>query len=69
MTTQMSELWSPKEVAQHLGIARRTLRRWMVAGYFPRPIRLNGRTLRWEPQAVRAWLLAQQESTPCSRTT
>src|SRR5262249_28034918 len=68
MSPNTNELLSPKDVAHHLGITRRTLRRWTVTGYFPAPIRLNGRTLRWEPRTGRDWLLGQQEGRPCSRT-
>lgn len=40
-------LLSIREVAQRLGICRRTLEREIIRGHFPRPLKI-GKASRWE---------------------
>jgi predicted DNA-binding transcriptional regulator AlpA len=44
------------EVAQSLGVARRTLDRARAAGRFPRPDVYLGRVPLWTPETIRAWI-------------
>lgn len=39
-----------------IGRNRLTLRRWWLAGKFPKPIRLNGNTLAWSSDVIDEWL-------------
>jgi excisionase family DNA binding protein len=43
------------EVAQMLGIGRRSLARYIRSGEFPKPIRL-GRSRRYSKQAILQWI-------------
>jgi predicted DNA-binding transcriptional regulator AlpA len=48
------QMLTPKEVAQHFHVCRRTLWRWVKAGTFPPPVSVNGRVKRW-PREVLDW--------------
>lgn len=52
-------LWGYGELAAHLNLAERTVRRMVTQGSGPRPLRLNGKTVRFRPADVHAWLDAQ----------
>lgn len=45
-------LLTPKQVCLRLGINRRTLRRWVVVGRFPRGIVYSHQTVRWPAHVV-----------------
>jgi len=53
------ELMTTEQICDLLQIEKRTLRKWMQAGKFPEPIRLNKRVLRWNKEVVLAWLEKQ----------
>ena len=44
------------EVAESLGVSRRTLERERSAGRFPRPDLQVGKIPLWRPQTIRAWI-------------
>jgi len=56
-------LWKATDVAAYLGISRQRLYVLDGDGAIP-VIRLGKQSLRFDPQAVRAWALARQENTP-----
>jgi len=41
-----------------LGIVRNrmTLRRWILSGHFPKPLRLSSNTIAWREAEVKSWL-------------
>ncbi len=41
-----------------LGIVRNrmTLRRWVLSGYFPKPLRLSSNTIAWREAEIKSWL-------------
>ena len=45
-----------------LGRSRSTLRRWWMAGKFPKPFKLNDITLAWDVTNIHTWC-AQQSQT------
>ncbi len=47
------------EVADQLKIHRATLHRWVKAGDFPRPIKINGYHNRYRATEVRDWVDAK----------
>jgi predicted DNA-binding transcriptional regulator AlpA len=49
-------LWSPIELAKHLGIPVATLYAWRYRGEGPPALRI-GRHLRYRPADIEAWLL------------
>jgi Helix-turn-helix domain len=53
------KLITPAELADFLGIPPKTLRQWRYLGTGPDGIRV-GRHVRYRPEAVRAWLDAQE---------
>jgi excisionase family DNA binding protein len=49
------------QAAHRLGVCTMTLRKWVKAGQFPKPIKL-GRSVRWNWQAVQEFLANRQGS-------
>jgi predicted DNA-binding transcriptional regulator AlpA len=47
-----------KGLAKMLRLSVRTIRTMDAAGKLPRPIRLNGHSIRWPVEDIRAWLAA-----------
>jgi excisionase family DNA binding protein len=54
MSERRDRLWSVQDVADFLGIPRKTLYQWRQQGYGPRGHRV-GRYLRYDERAVREW--------------
>lgn len=48
-------LWTVEDVAQFLGVAPKTVRKWQLAGALPF-VKLGGKLVRFRPAAVRAWV-------------
>jgi len=48
--------WRLADVAQALGISRRTLERERSAGRFPRPDIHIGKAPLWQPETIRRWV-------------
>ncbi|TCP56684.1 excisionase family DNA binding protein [Tamaricihabitans halophyticus] len=53
--SHIGRLWSVTEVATYLGVSIKTLYQWKWRGEGP-PVRKIGRHLRYEPDALYAWL-------------
>jgi len=45
------------QLAELLGVSRRTIQLWEKSGKVPEPIRI-GRTVRWRREEIEAWLKA-----------
>jgi len=43
-----------KKVAERYGVTRQTIRNWVKAGSFPKPIRMNG-AVRWDILDLEKW--------------
>ncbi|MEU1761004.1 MULTISPECIES: helix-turn-helix transcriptional regulator [Micromonospora] len=52
------ELWTVRDVSAYLRVPQETLYRWRKVKYGPPAARI-GRHLRYEPEAVRAWVREQ----------
>lgn len=44
------------DVEKMIGRNRLTLRRWWLAGKFPKPIKLNGTDLAWHLSVIYEWI-------------
>jgi predicted DNA-binding transcriptional regulator AlpA len=44
------------EIAESLGVSRRTIERERSAGRFPKPDLILGRMPLWRPETIRAWV-------------
>jgi len=55
------ELWSPKRLAEHLGIPVKTLYMWRYRGQGPPSMRI-GRYLRFRASEVEKWLAARDQT-------
>jgi predicted DNA-binding transcriptional regulator AlpA len=53
-----SRMLSQAEVAEMFGVTKRTLRNWVAAGRFPRPVRPTRRTTLWDSRVIEAHRLA-----------
>lgn len=58
---QVEPLWGIPEVATYLGVSAKTIRNRRAMGAPLPPAMVVGRLVRWEPDAVRAWMRAQAE--------
>lgn len=47
-----------KRLGRMLGLSERTIRTMDSAGKLPRPLRLNGHSVRWRVAEIEAWLEA-----------
>ena len=50
------QLLFTKDVEKITGFNRVTLRRWWREGYFPAPVKLNGRVLAWHHDDIHQWI-------------
>lgn len=55
------ELITVGGIAAELRINPRTVRRWVIAGSFPKPFRLGKRVSRWNRADVVCWLESQKK--------
>jgi excisionase family DNA binding protein len=60
-TPLLDSLIHPDTLARRLGTKRRTVDEWRITGKGPAFIRI-GRSVRYAPEAVDAWLLSQQRT-------
>ena len=51
-TFAQKSLITPAELAERLHVSRKTLSRWEKAGYFPAPIRIGKRVIRWRLEDI-----------------
>ena len=58
-TSLLDSLITPSILAARLGTTERSLSEWRITGRGPRFIRA-GRSVRYRPEAVDTWLLAQE---------
>ncbi|QPC43879.1 AlpA family phage regulatory protein [Kaustia mangrovi] len=54
--TDPIELMRLAELAEKLGVSEWTIRRWVKAGHFPKPIELSEQTKAWRRRDVERWL-------------
>ncbi len=54
-------LVSPKDFARMARVSTRTIRRWMEAGYCPKPFKLGG-SPRWRLGIIRQWLWEEEKN-------
>jgi predicted site-specific integrase-resolvase len=52
----MKKLVKPEDICETLGVCRRTLSRWEDQGLI-RPIKVNARVFRYDPEDVEAMIL------------
>ena len=50
-----TKLLSANDVAERIGVAPHTVRRWRSAGEMPPPIEIGG-VIRWRPEVIERWL-------------
>lgn len=54
-TVSPAPLWSPTQVAEHLGVPLKTVYKWRSIGTGPRSMKI-GKHLRYRPADVEGWL-------------
>ena len=59
MTDVLMAIMRPAQVAQHLGIHRVTLYKWIERGDFPKPAKIGRNTVAWRADVVQEWLDAK----------
>jgi prophage regulatory protein len=50
------QLLYTKDLEQILGLSSLTLRRWWMAGKFPKPVKLNDSLLSWHHSVIEKWI-------------
>jgi excisionase family DNA binding protein len=48
-------LWTVEDVAEFLGVAPKTVRKWQLSGVLPF-VKLGGKLVRFRSDAIRAWV-------------
>ena len=56
----MEKLLRPKEIADLLGVAIKTIYKWTCAGYIPH-YKISGGTVRYKASVCEAWLKAKEK--------
>ena len=51
-----------RDLGQALGVSQRSISNFVREGQLPEPIRISRRTVRWSTEALRDWLLSQQQA-------
>jgi len=64
-TTDTTALLSPAQVATRLGLSTKSVRRLAAAGTLP-AVRLSERVVRFEPEAVEAFIASRRTEPPTS---
>jgi predicted DNA-binding transcriptional regulator AlpA len=54
--SSLPTMLTAQAVATMANVAKRTIWRWEACGLMPRGLRLSPRTVRWNSDAIRAWL-------------
>jgi excisionase family DNA binding protein len=49
-------LLTPDDLARVLQLSTRSVRRLVDQGHCPKPVKVSGRAIRWEPTAVQEWI-------------
>lgn len=65
--SRSARLLTTEDVAEQIGVTVRTLKRWRSDGDGP-PFMIFGRTVRYHPARVQAWMLANERGTPSRKT-
>ena len=66
-TALLDSLITPDTLAERLGVTRRVIDEWRINGKGPAFIRV-GRTPRYRPESVDAWLLANEHVSTTEET-
>ena len=56
MQAPHAELLTAADVARKCRVTARTVHRWRRTGRLPAPVRLSGKTVRWQADAINTWL-------------
>lgn len=67
-STGRVRLMTTEDLAELLGVTDRTIKRWRTTGDGP-PHMMFGRTVRYHPARVQAWMLAREQGTPSRKGT
>ncbi len=57
----LPKLLSAYSVAESLGVSAKTIRRMVLRGEFPKPIKIGGQ-LRWHPNDVAPWIESRRKN-------
>lgn len=61
--SRTARLLTTEALAELVGVEVRTIERWREAGTGP-PFMMFGRTIRYHPTRVQAWMLAREQGAP-----
>lgn len=64
--SRTARLLTTDDLAEMVGVKVRTIERWREDGSGP-PFMLFGRTIRYHPARVQAWMLAREQGAPSRR--
>ena len=51
-TGELSLTFTPPELASHLRVTTRTIRRWVLSGILPEPVQMGSRSPRWRRSTI-----------------
>ena len=56
------DMITTKELAAMLGVHCRTIRKWIINGTCPKPIRINARVHRFKRDEISAWMEKRRDA-------
>ena len=62
----MKPMYTVKDIAEVCRVKPTTVHRWVKEGAIPPPIRLNGKTMMWKPEAIENWIASQPSVEPAN---
>lgn len=63
---ELPRLLTPQEVADHLGVGRRTVDRWRITGEGPTFVKLSAQTVRYTAEAVTRFIAERAKANTVS---
>ena len=59
--THIEPMLSLEDIARMVRCDKRTIQTWRAQGFLCQPDLVHGKTVRWAPSTVRAWMAEQSE--------
>jgi predicted DNA-binding transcriptional regulator AlpA len=59
---ELSLMFTTQELASHLRVTTRTIRRWVLCGILPEPLQIGNRSPRWLRSVIDGWFHQHQLS-------
>lgn len=59
--TKVGQVFSMADLEERLGLSRATIARMVIAGEFPKPLKLGARRIGWRDTTIDEWLSSRAD--------